>query len=447
MAHRSAALALLAVSALALPQAASADVVFERSGQLWAMDDDGSDERLVLDGARAGLRTLARPDVAPDGATVAFEAGTTPGDDDAARPCPFGCTGVYVLRRGGEVARVSPDNPACAGCATFASAPEVGADGRVAYGMLAQTDGVTIARGLAVAGADGSVTGWEAQPGCDDAQAPPSDLALSPSDPAVGAYHGCTDLDGDEVLWLGGATAGSQSELAVFGAIDDPSFSPDGGRIALVADRRQLTEVATNGSGGSTLLSAPPGTSLRSPRYAGTRIVFEARTNDPEARDIWAIPASCRGCSFPKDARRLTDDGISGAPAWTAALAFAAAPAAAPATTAKVPAAGSSKIVAPRLLRGAALVARRLVPGAPIAVRLRLSARSWVTIGVSRILPRGRLKPLGSLRVRLYAGRSTVELRTIRGKPLAPGRYRLLVDASGERAALVATVQRPRAKK
>jgi len=449
--YLSAALALLALSALAAPATASADVVFERAGALWVMDDDGSNERLLLDGARSDLRRLARPHVSADGATVVFEAGTAPGDDDATRPCPFGCTGAYALRRGGGVARVSPADPTCAGCATFAFAPEVAADGRVAYGTVTQTDGITSSRALSVTNAGGASAPWETPTGCDDAEAPPRDLALNPTNPGLGAYAGCTDLDGDELLWIGGSTEDSQQELAVFASIDDPSFSPDAQRIVLVAGRRQLAEVtAAAGAGGATLLSAPPGTLLRSPRYAGARIVFEAETRDPEARDIWSIPEGCRGCTFPKDARRLTEDGLSGAPAWTAALAIApvaAAAAATPAVAAKAaaPAAGS-KLVAPKLLRGAALVARRLVPGAPLAVRLTLSARSWVTIGVARMLPRGKLRALGSLRVRLYAGRSTVELRTIRGKPLAPGRYRLLVEASGERAALVATVYRPAKK-
>jgi len=73
---------LVVVVALAAgAQPASATIVYKHANEVWAMNDDGSDQRQLATPAPLGMEGLGTPHVAPNGATVMFGSASQEGGD------------------------------------------------------------------------------------------------------------------------------------------------------------------------------------------------------------------------------------------------------------------------------------------------------------------------------------------------------------------------------
>jgi hypothetical protein len=446
-----AALAALAVVGAALPAAAPAQIVFVRDSEVWAMADDGTDQRRVI--ARGDLGTgawvLAHPDVRPDGTTIAFD-GTW---DVRVAPGPVGacgnfCTGVYIWENG-AVRRLSEPPLVSPVATSFDAHPHLTPDGRVTSRFeYFQWDVTTLGwhfignggadriRTLAGVGAPVGDLGGACRTG--DA---PSDAAIAPHPATPGRYTFVDCLAGTSwplvVQDVGGAPVGLSFDDA---PQSDPAFTPDGGRVLVVEGGAgpgiwSYPSPQPDPPVTTWVLDAPDGVTS-SPVVVGDRIVFAAQG------DIWSIPGTCgmgATCRFPGDATRLTSgEAADSGPAWTGATTRIAPPAPVPPTPAPTPPAPTPPTPTPTpvprdtlapvvrtlaitVVRGVRTVTVRLGEAARLAgVLQRRRGRTWVrvrtlatrTLTTRAVLRLGRL-PRGRYRVRLVATDAAGNRRTV----------------------------------
>lgn len=406
--------ALLALTLIKAPLA-HGTIVWSKGGDIWAMNDDGSGQRLLVSKVATGMDALRTPAVSPAGAAVFFTGETARnkvtrtgvcGVSPFTYPCitthfGFYASGTYRWEAGG-VARLSPDPAYCFNCTDGTNDPEARPDGSyVASFMHCQgylDDGSYECLGSIVASASGpypAVCNGETLAG--DMPAGPSPNPVAPNQIV---YAGCAGGGEPSALIVTDANRAGERIVACDDATQaDPSWSPSGQEIVAAEGGAEaglwVYGAANNGCYSGQLreaLSAPPGVSFSSPRFLGAdRIAFAAQG------ELWTVPASCAGCAFPAAATQLTGGGDNASPAWTSNP-----------LTAPGPAAGDTK--APKLILKLKK-RQRVGKGGAIVLKLRCDEPCKVTVG-GKILVPGKDVKLKKVSRSLKAGKlATVKMK------------------------------------
>jgi hypothetical protein len=359
---------LLVVAVAALPQAARAELIFDRGPDLYAANDDGSNIHPLVRASWLGMDNgIWTPAVAPNGTVVTFMGETMRNDvqdpnGNGTHYYGSSADGAYVLSNG-SISRLTPD-PAPAGYSTGGDInPEPVAGGRYAFkhwsctevhgqygpdnwcesamftaplsqGALASTT-FTPVSGCSSAGnptQDPSTSDLRlAYTGCSY-NADPSDFL---SEDRASIYISGPGHEGEHAIALGEDTDTGQTDGFL-----DPSFSPDGRQVVaydtgggrddfnhmpthfeVPAALRVFDAGAAEPSEGRVLVQAPLDdndhyVTLGSPRYiSADTIAFTADGS------LWTVPADCDNCTLD-DASELIpgsfdDDTGIGAVAWT----------------------------------------------------------------------------------------------------------------------------------
>ena len=315
-------LGFAALFAFAVAQPASATIVYEHGEEVWAMNDDGSDQRRLAEGGSLGMEAgLDDPHVAPNGSTVVFEGSTNRNYHTCGGGSPYWglhTTGVHRWRDG--VVSRSTQSPAPHQCASsWHLDPEARTDGRVLNLFWSKVDGSqlkTFQSGPQDGPADSFVP-----TGCEN-DIDLADPSPNPANPAQYVYLGCEGGGGDSAI------AVSQGSTHQGFSFDDAAqigvgWRSDGGLVAAIERGTEpgiwtYTPIPGNanpvhvldGTFGSNI-----GDDLSFAGAGNERILF------PANGDIWSIPASCTAatCSFPASATRLTTSGQNENPSWTSA--------------------------------------------------------------------------------------------------------------------------------
>jgi hypothetical protein len=310
------------VSAFAVAQPASATIVYEHGREVWAMNDDGSDQRALAGGGPLGMEAgVGNPHVAPNGSTVVFEGSTNRNYHTCSGGVQYWglhTTGVYRWSDG-VVSRLS-QSPAPLQCATsWHLQPEARTDGRVLNLFWSNASGNQI-KGFQSGPQDGPSDSGSPT-GCDN-DIDLADPSPNPANPAQYVYLGCEGSGGSSAIAL---TQGSSHQGFSFD--DAPQLGvgwrSDGGLVAAI-ERGTEPGIWTytpipgnanpvhvlNGTFGSDI-----GDDVSFAGAGNERILFAS------GGDIWSIPASCTAatCSFPGSATRLTTSGQNEDPSWTSA--------------------------------------------------------------------------------------------------------------------------------
>lgn len=464
--HIGVAVAML-VASLAFTGVASAGYfVFTKGDDLWVARDDGSQPSMIMTAQSVkvpafGFAELIKPAVLPGGDAVAVESRNS----DTSRVYTFEAGKVTLAGAGAANSVV----------ASWSSAPDVTSDRRVLFeaGAVAIVggcglygcgwDGAALG-GFRWAGIDGS-PGGDVIAGCTDATNPNA----NPVNPGLVAHTGCTELvkdpskpyDWGTTVWEVLSTDGTSATLMTWDDKKqlDVGWSPDGSRI-VVAEQGEdpgLWTYPVRAQGwpitedlpGATYALALAADDSTSPVFVGTdRIAFVA------GGDIWTIPATLSGGSFPASATRVTSlGGITGV-AWTSAASFRttaqAAPQPQPQPTPKPALTVTGLRVAPShfraLGRGASVVKKG---GAKVTFKLSEAAKVTFTIARKTTGRSVRGKCVKATRSNRRAKRCTRYVAVkgsftkagvkganalrfsgrLRGKRLASGSYRLTATA------------------
>ena len=172
------------------------------------------------------------------------------------------------------------------------------------------------------------------------------------------------------------------------------------------------TSVAPGTKTVTELIAEPPGWTFGQARFAGSKIVFDARGAGRSAAgtsDLYTISAGCDSgtCSFPTSATDLTAspgaDNIG--PAWTS-------------LAAPLPALGAAPVAGdPPALNAAAILGRTVTAKAGVSFEVTLSVAGSLLVSISR-----GGHTIGTTTVRLPAGASTFTITQSGGHPLTRGR-------------------------
>ena len=302
--------------ALAGASPASATIVFERNNEVWAMNDDGSDQRVLATPGALGVDDLHRPHVAPNGSTVMFDGATNVNYHGCGFPTKFyfGDHAGGVFRwRDGAASRLtgSPGGKGTCRTSTLSDA-EATTNGRymyVAYSAASGSSQTQTLRSASQEGGDPSL----ASSTCDN-DSFLADPSPNPANPGQYAYLGCPGSNAGEIaikVWTGTAhvTPSVDDEIQ-----RDVAWRADGG-LLVAAETGQDPGIWTYppAEGGPfihALNGDVTGVGFMGP--ANDRIVFAAQG------DLWTIPANCTGCTMG-NATRLTSSGGNSFPSWTSA--------------------------------------------------------------------------------------------------------------------------------
>jgi hypothetical protein len=324
---RASVLVTTAIGCLAAAGPASAgQIVWEKNSEIWAMDDNGQNQRPLITLADApGMSYIGNPHLHPvGGQTVAFTGSTRQNSTTFGSRTYSGnnSTGIYRWTTGATV-RLSPEPSRCEtpsnACTTFQAEPEIAADGTyvfqagIALGDGNSTDfSYRLERGSLTTGES---TEFPTQCSNENsglyygAEAP----SPNPVNPAEVAYAGCDpEPEGSDYgIWI--KTASGSPTLIADSAdtLSDPSWTLDGAAVLVAARGSGIYRVPRDGSSATLVFAGD----ASSPRDMGDRILFES------GFELYAIPSSCSGCTTGA-ATQLTTGGDSGAAAWTSAPAF-----------------------------------------------------------------------------------------------------------------------------
>ena len=322
------ALALALTAALSFSSAASAAIVWQGGGNIWAANDDLTNARVIVSPGPLGMSGLATPHVDPNGEKVVFTGSTSANYHtcNGTLHWGFSSTGIYQWTPDGGPARLSP-NPLYYYCATALHLePEVKSNGGYVNeyfhctGSLANND-YTCLNQIHHDGVNDYNTAC-------DGDSDLGDPSPDPANPGRIVFVGC-DSPGPVVVSSGPNRAGE----AIIGYDDavfrDPSFQSNGAYIVDAeggADPGIWTaaaQTATYGTDYDYILAQPAGYTFGGPRFVNpsqSQILFTATVNASGASDLYVIPRSCTSatCTFPGSATPITSGGGNKAVAWTA---------------------------------------------------------------------------------------------------------------------------------
>ena len=440
--------------ALAASPALAGQIVWLRAagssgGAIWAANDDGSyPHRLVAAGSGALATqypgaTLADPDIFQNGgSTVLFTATegafAAPGGTGL---CADPCTNVVSLASG-VLSAPLPAPPATG--AAFATQPRLAPGGQVVtqYALYpnaspatlgsATTQGVFASpAGASAFGLPWANTATEAMPLRADPAPDPANASLvawvENQDPTCSRFA----VNGAPVcqyeIHVAPAAATGSPPVAIFDDETPPGSGPsslawssDGRNLLIVDDQPPndgIYEVSASTSAPAAtkqvaeLIAEPPGWTFGQARFAGSKVVFDARGEGhsvPNTSDIYAISAKCGSgtCSFPQSATNLTNNAAADNidPAWTSAAAPLSAVGAAPVAG------------APPKLDAAAIASRTVTAKSGVSFEVTLSVSGSLGVSISR-----HGHTIGTTTLHLPAGASKFAIRRLGGHALTTG--------------------------
>ena len=430
--------AVVTLIAFAGAESASATIVYKHGNEVWAMNDDGSDQRVLATPDPLGMEAgLGDPHVAPNGSTVVFSGSTNRNYHTCGAGVQYWgqhASGIYRWRDG-VVTRLSQAPSGQPTCITSIHAePEATTNGRVLNELLLNVNG-TFGHGFQSGTQEGPADANNPT-ACDNAVGL-ADPSPNPANPDQFAYLGCTGGGGQD------AVAVSQGSTHTTPVVDDSSqrsvgWRSDGGRLVVSEGGTEPGLWTYNPASPVAPVHVLNG-EFSGVNFAGAndeRLVFSS------AGEIWSVPASCTAatCSFPASATRLTPAGANDHPSWTSnALKPAAAsttpggstggggPTGGGGTTGGGSSGGGGPIVDVRnVIAGAALDKRATTRGVSFYVALGAPATLEFTFYVMK----GRkARKLGTARRRGVAGPNVFKFTRAGRKKFKRGLYRAEIRA------------------
>jgi hypothetical protein len=458
--------------ALAATPALAGQIVWLRAagssgGAVWAANDDGTyPHRLVAAGnsqlaAQFPGGTLADPDIFQNGgSTVLFT------DTEGAFAAPGGtglctnpCTNVVSLASG-VLSAPLPAPPATG--AAFATQPRLARGGALVtqYALYPSASPTTLGSattqgifegpaGASSFGLPWADTATEAMPLRADAAPDPANASLvawvENQDPSCTRFA----VNGAPVcqyaIHVAQASATASPPVAIFDDEAPPGSGPsslawssDGRNLLIVDDQPPndgiyevpaSTSAPAAGKQVKELIAEPPGWIFGQARFAGSKVVFDARGeghSTPNTSDIYAISAKCDSgtCSFPDSATNLTSDAAADniGPAWSSAAA-------------PLPALGAAPVAgaAPKL-DAAKIVSRTVTAKTGVSFEVTLSVAGSLSVSISR-----HGHTIGTTTLHLAAGASTVTIKQPGGHALTTGTDEAKLRVGGSTAVRYAT--------
>jgi hypothetical protein len=317
--------------------ASAGQIVFEQDSEIWAMNDDGSNQHRIASAAQVpGMISLGSPAADASGVVV-FSAKWAQGEaerthwdpDGPAGTCGAYCVGVYKLENG-SATRLSPDPYGCPlnPCLISQDDPElVPGGGPVVLSNFFANAGTTGCgfswcitnteeKILSQARTGGSQTDFGAA--CDGADDP----SPKPDGSGVIAYIGCENSGQKAVIVSGPNGAGAQVASYDDVTQKDPSWKPDGSGVLTAENGNDpgvwLSPVPAAAGTPPVRIVADPSETITSPRFIGNDKVAYVFNHD-----IWVVPASCVDCA-PTSGTNLTTSGKAGDFGWTPATSIRA---------------------------------------------------------------------------------------------------------------------------
>jgi hypothetical protein len=328
--------ALTGVLAFGGASAWAGQIVYQHAGEIWAMNDDGSDQHSLFGVAQVpAMTSIGEPDIFPNGGTaIAFEGETTANIDESSVSCGVNCEGIYTFAEG-TVSRVTGPPAPCT-CSSFSDFPHWMANGELQdnYEFIGRSQSINAVSATADAG-EGTPLGvpsaewgggftvgpWGAPDPADATKL----VSIGPEEPCNTFFcHGPRNLY---------VTTGGSAHTPIGAAewfVESPEWSSDGSRLAVLqgGEERGIWTLGPEEAAPSKHFvfalrdpiqlgkSEPLKTTFSGVSWIGSsEIVFAAQG------DIWTIPAGCgtdgTPCEFPANATQLTSDGQDGSPSWT----------------------------------------------------------------------------------------------------------------------------------
>ena len=444
--------------ALSAPAAQAGQIVWVAAGgggggAVWAANDDGTYPHRLVSSTDPRLTaqlpggTLGQPDIFQRGGSTLLFTDTVNAFGAPISPslCAQPCALAYSLIGG----RLMPQSPAPGTTgAAFESQPRLTANGQLVEQYSSYPAATSsslgnpsvhalVTRPLGSTGSTGS-TGTVWSDTSSETLPPSPDPAPDPANPALVAWvenqdPACTrfTVAGAHVcqyaVHVASATTMNAPPVAIFD--DETPFGAGPSSLAWSSDGRNLLIVdeqapndgiyevsATTGVGPSTkhvtqVIAEPPGWTFGQARFAGSKIVFDAKGEGrgiPGTSDIYTIPASCDSgtCSFPASATNIThnpaQDNVT--PAWTSAAAPLS-------PLGDPPVAG-----APPKLDAAAIVSRAVKATNGVAFEVTMSVAGQLSVSISR-----NGHTIGTTTLRLPAGATTFTIKQSGGHALTRG--------------------------
>jgi len=340
---------LCALAALAFAAPAHAGQIVYPSGTgIWAMNDDGSAKRQLVDVSQVpNMEHLGDASVQPNGTEVAFTGrwnrafyeqnhwGSAPG------MCGGNCEGIYELDNGG-VTRITnaPFDCGAQPCESQETDPRVARDGSVAYvfetwvSQMGQSGWMPIQGQSDLLARDSTGAHQTRWPTACDGTSPAGKeitdadvLAVNPLVPSQIAYGNCHEVTNDgncPVDWTAaydvigsGASQATAADDVTYHSVADPNaqclqdastgigdidFSPDATRVVELhggngAGIYTYSATQNGGASATELLALPSGWTFYSVRYLGSgRIGFTAGTSSDKV-SLYAMPTTCTPAS------------------------------------------------------------------------------------------------------------------------------------------------------
>lgn len=481
------------VATLAMPQLASAgQIVYVHNlngtgGDLWVMNDDGSNQRALLTQAQAGAGSLDQPSLFPSSSALAFQGDTKAPDGT----CDTNCVSVMTLVNG-SLHRISAAPVDCMSTATQSclitadNTPTLTADGRVLYLHTGSEFGVGCALYCGVYGGSGNQYEVQSDLGGDQANVWPiptgvtywepagnggfdSSPAADPADAHLIAYPALEDPANPTNTVDPLAVDDDAAEHPFVVSDDDAvqnfvTWSPDGKYVLDIEGGTQpgiwaYTALPYTDPGWKAfyVMATPPQTAGGGGLGYGLSMASDGRILFTSSHDIYSLPASCgpvAGAAAPTSgtpspnctiaqAAQLTSSGTDEEPTWTSeSTPLSYAP----------PQAGQQ---GQQGQQGQADVTHfgvthsKVKHGKAVVLSVTLSASAQITIKIFRLVPasghgRHRHKAhyvsAGTLTLAGKAGANSVSLTKLHGRLLRIGRYKALVSLGGKTSTVAFTI-------
>jgi hypothetical protein len=387
------------------------------------------------------------------GATGTTGSTAATGATGTAFPCAEPCTNTFSLAAG---TLRSPLPPPPTDAASFETQPRIAANGQIvtqyalypaatpsSLGAASVAALFSTAPGAGVFASPWANTADESLPLFADPAPDPANSALvawvENQDPTCKHYVVNQKSVCQYAIHL--ATAGATSPATVIFDDETPhgagpsslAFSSNGRNLLIVDDQppndgiyevSASTTIPAADKQITELIAEPPGWTFGQARFAGSKVVFDARGEGrsvPGTSDIYEIPSTCDSgsCSFPASATDLTRDPSADNidPSWTSAAAPLPALGAAPAPG------------APAVLDAATILAHSVTATAGVSFEVTLSKAGVLVVSVSR-----RGHTIGTTTLHLPAGASKFTIKQSGGHTLTPGSDQAKLRIGGSNA-------------